>query len=93
MHCIVEGEVSTVHIPNTGCRTAGTLSFPSFAPGGTAQSITKAPAETADKCFLSPGQDRHTIVWELRWDSSRSVERKVQLLAALAVVLGTRLQT
>lgn len=66
MHCTVEGEASSLHIPNPGSRTADTLSFPGFALGGIAQGTTKALLKRADKCFLSSGRDRHAIVWELR---------------------------
>lgn len=33
-----------------------------LTPGGMAQGITKVPAETADKLFLSSEKDSHAIV-------------------------------
>lgn len=37
-----------------------------LTPGGMAQGITKVPAETADKLFLSSEKDSHAIVREPR---------------------------
>lgn len=94
MRCILEGEASIIHITNPGSRTADTLSFPSSAPGGVAQGVVKVPAEMADKRFLfSEGQSRYCVRAALL-NSSRSVERqRIRLLAALAIVMGTWLQT
>lgn len=80
MHCLVEGEASSIRIPNPGSRTAGTLSlfypFPALLLVAWPGALQKRLLKWVDN--LRTGQDRHTIVWEL--DSSRSMERKFGFL-------------
>lgn len=94
MHCLVEGEASSIHIPNPGSRTAGTLSFfypfPVLLPVAWPRALQKpcwSRPRNASR-FLRTGQARYCV------GGSCTAEihgKKIRLLAG--IVLGTWLQT